>query len=54
MKWQQITMIVYLGLSLASGMIMNGKQKTGKYSFVDVFIMVGLQFTVLYTGGFWD
>ena len=40
MKWQQITMIVYLALSLAVGMIVNGQPKTGKHSFVDVFITV--------------
>ena len=54
MKWQQITMIVYLALNLAVGMLVNGQPKTGKHSFVDVFITVGLLFTVLYTGGIWD
>lgn len=54
MKWQQITMIVYFALSLAIGMITNGKPKEGKHSFVDVFITVALMFTVLYTGGFWS
>ena len=54
MKWQQITMIAYLALSLAGGMILDGQPKTGKYSFVDVLTFVGLLFIVLYTGGFWD
>jgi hypothetical protein len=54
MKWQQITMIVYLGLVLAVGMITDGKPKTGKYSFVDSFIAVCFWFIVLCTGGFWN
>jgi len=54
MSWQQIAMIVYFVLYLVCGMIVNGHDRTGKYSFVDVFITCALHFIILYTGGFWD
>jgi len=54
MKWQQTTMMFYIALMLAIGMFMNGKPRTGKYSFVSVFIEMGLLFVVLSTAGFWD
>jgi len=54
MSWQQITMMVYIALMLVCGMIVNGQPRTGKHSFVDVFLSMALLFIILYTGGFWD
>ena len=54
MSWQQIAMIVYFALYFASGLILNGRERTGKYSFADVCITCALHFIILYTGGFWD
>ena len=53
MSWQQIAVIIYIAFMLLAGVALDGKPRTGKYSYASVSIEMILLFIVLYTGGFW-
>lgn len=54
MNWQQIYMIVYLGLVVGIGLAEHGKPKKGYNNFWFSLIGAGIIAAVLYTGGFWE
>jgi len=53
MNVPQVMMATYMGLMVIGGVILNGKPKTGKYEFGEIFIEMLLLFAILYAGGFW-
>lgn len=53
MSWQQIVMIVILTWEPLICLILDGKERTGKYSFFSSLIAALVEAAILYTGGFW-
>lgn len=54
MGTSQIIMLVLLTSNLILGAHYHGKERTGKYSFWITLISVGIYFTLLMTGGYFN
>jgi hypothetical protein len=54
MGTSQIIMVVLISLNLLMGAHLHGKEKTGNYNFWITLISVGLYFSLLITGGFFN
>ena len=50
----QILMLVLLSLNLLMGANLHGKERTGKHNFWITLISVGIYFTLLITGGYFN
>lgn len=54
MNGAQLTMLVFYVIVLSIELVMNGKPRTGKHSFLASTAVVAAIFSVLYWGGFWE
>lgn len=54
MGTSQIIMLVLLASNLLLGAHFHGKERTGNYSFWVTLISVGIYFTLLITGGYFN
>lgn len=53
MNWQQITMIVWIGLSVILQICLDGKPKEGTYHTAPALAELAFIAYVLYSAGFW-
>lgn len=53
-KWWHIAWIVSAAITIIENLRKDGQVKTGRYSIWGALLSLGLGFTLLYYGGFWE